>query len=298
MPSEKVKTLWHPYIISGAVNLIQGDSSTGKSYLSQAIITALTTGQALPNAEPMPPCYVVIQNGENSLKGVVKPRLVELGADFKYIKSIDDSDNPLSLLSPDIEKMISQYKAKLFVADPIQAFANIYNQQLMRKILMHLRGVGERHDCAILLVGHLRKSRTQSQYRGFGSQDIYNAIPSVMNLGRVNDDVRVMVHSKSNFFEVGTPMSFSLKGGFQWLGEYDITLDELLANPASSNRERQRDKAKAFLTELLADGEVDSNEVLTLAKEAGIAEKTLRRAKIDLGVASVQLADKWVWSLE
>ena len=77
--------LWHPYILSGTVNLLQGDSTAGKSYLSQAIIAALTTGQALPNAEPMPPCNVIIQNAENSFSHVIKPRLQQLGADFTLV---------------------------------------------------------------------------------------------------------------------------------------------------------------------------------------------------------------------
>ena len=46
LPTGQVTALWHPYILAGAVNLLQGDSTAGKSYLSQAIIAALTTGQA------------------------------------------------------------------------------------------------------------------------------------------------------------------------------------------------------------------------------------------------------------
>ena len=75
LPTGNMKSLWHPYLLAGAVNLLQGDSSTGKSYLSQAIIATLTTGQALPNAEPLSPCNVVIQNAENSFSDVLKPRL-------------------------------------------------------------------------------------------------------------------------------------------------------------------------------------------------------------------------------
>jgi RecA-family ATPase len=90
-------SLWHQYILSGAVNLLQGDSTAGKSYLSQAIIAALTIGQALPGSKPMPPCNVIIQNAENSFSHVIKPRLERLGADFTRIKSIDESEQRLSL---------------------------------------------------------------------------------------------------------------------------------------------------------------------------------------------------------
>ena len=113
LPTGEVTALWHPYILSGAVNLLQGDSTAGKSYLSQAIIAALTTGQALPNAEPLPPCNVLIQNAENSYSNVIKPRLIKMGADFAHIKSINEESGRLSLLSPKIEEYIVRYDAKL-----------------------------------------------------------------------------------------------------------------------------------------------------------------------------------------
>lgn len=291
--------LWHPYILSGAVNLLQGDSTAGKSYLSQAIIAALTTGQALPNAEPMPPCNVIIQNAENSFSHVIKPRLQQLGADFTRIKSIDESEKRLSLMSPKIEETIIKYEAKLFCVDPIQAYMNMYRLETVRETLVSLGQVAARTNCAILLIGHLTKSQTKAQYRGLGSQDVFNSIPSVLNLGKVgDDDVRVMVHNKSNFFEVASPLAFTLKNGFQWIGEYDITLDELLAGSVTTQRGHQREKAKDFLQTILEDGEVNSVEVYEQAEANGISRRTLERAKSELGVKSIQHANSWVWSLE
>lgn len=293
-----INFLWKPYIISGTVNLIQGDSASGKSYLSQAIIAALTTGQAFPNAEPLPPCNVVIQNAENSYSNVIKPRLATLGADFSRIKSLEDENERLSLLSPKIEEIIRYYEAKLFLIDPVQGYMNLYNLETVRKTLMHLRGVAERTDCAVLLIGHLTKSQTKFQYRGLGSQDIYNAIPSILNLGKVDDDVRVLVHNKANFSDLGCPIAFTLNGGFEWIGEYDITIDELLANPLSPKRERQRDKAKAFLADLLSEGEVESNIVFSLAEDEGIPRRTLERAKTELCVRSIKRGETWFWGSE
>ena len=294
----KMSSLWHPYILSGCVNLLQGDSSTGKSFLSQAIIADLTTGRALPNAEPMPPCNVVIQNAENSYTDVIKPRLQQLGADFSRIKSINESNERLSLLSPKIEEIITRYNARLFVCDPVQAYMNMYKIETVRETLISLGKVAARTGCAILLIGHLTKSQGKSQYRGLGSIDVYNSIPSVLNLGKVDDDVRVPLHNKSNYFEVGVPMAFSLQGGFHWIGEYDITIDELLAGESTPKRGKERERAREFLTELLSDGEVSSTEVYALAKKEGIQNRTLERAKTDIGARSVQYADGWVWRLE
>ena len=298
LPTGAMTALWHPYILSGAVNLLQGDSTAGKSYLSQAIMAALTTGHALPNADQMPPCNVIIQNAENSFSHVIKPRLEQLGADFTRIKSIDESNGRLSLMSPKIEDTIIQYDAKLFCCDPIQAYMNMYRLETVRETLVSLGQVAARTGCAVLLIGHLTKSQTKVQYRGLGSQDIYNSIPSVLNLGKVDEDVRVLLHNKSNFFEVGVPLAFTLKGGFNWIGEYDITLDELLAgNITTTQRGRQRENAKEFLETLLENGEVDSTEVYQRAEVSGIARRTLERAKSELGVRSEQRSSGWVWSL-
>lgn len=298
MPIGSVQALWHPYILSGAVNLLQGDSTAGKSYLSQAIAAALTIGQALPGGEAKPPCNVIIQNAENSFSNVIKPRLQQLGADFSRIKSINEEHKRLSLTSPKIEEVITRYDARLLICDPIQAYMNMYKLESVRETLIFLGKVAARTGCAILVIGHLTKGQSKAQYRGLGSIDVYNAIPSVLNLGKVDDDVRVMVHNKSNFFEIGVPIAFTLNGGFNWIGEYDITIDELLAGGDSPRRGRQREKAKDFLAELLAEGEVDSNEVYALAEEQGIPRRTLERAKSEIGARSVQRADGWTWTMD
>ena len=170
--------------------------------------------------------------------------------------------------------------------------------ETVRETLVSLGQIAARTDCAILLIGHLTKSQTKAQYRGLGSQDIFNAIPSVLNLGKVDEDVRVLVHNKSNFFEVGPAIAFALKDGFNWIGEYDITLDELLAGGITPQRGRHREKAKEFLESILEDGEVSSNDIYEQAEAEGISRRTLERAKSELGVRSVQFSDGWAWRLE
>ena len=89
----------------------------------------------MPSAEPLPPCNVIIQNAENSFTDVIKPRLQQLGADFSRIKSINEEQGRLSLLSPKIEEVITRYDAKLFTIDPIQAYMNMYKLENVRETL-------------------------------------------------------------------------------------------------------------------------------------------------------------------
>jgi len=197
-----------------------------------------------------------------------------------------------------IEEVIVKYEAKIFCADPVQAYMNMYRLETVRETLVSLGKVAERTGCAILLIGHLTKSQTKAQYRGLGSQDIYNSIPNALNLAKIddNDDVRVLLRNKCNFFEIATPISFALKNGLNWIGEYDITLDELLAGGITPQRDRQRQRAKDFLIDLFeGGGEVSSTKVYDLADKQSIARRTLARAKSELGIISVQKADGWVW---
>jgi len=81
-------------------------------------------------------------------------------------------------------------------------------------------------------------------------------------------------------------------------GEYDITLDELLAGETSPRRNREREQAKQFLAELLANGPVESETVYALAAELNIAPRTLERAKVDIGAKSHKPNGVWIWSMD
>ena len=60
-----------------------------------------------------------------------------------------------------------------------------------------------------------------------------------------------------------------------------------------------RDEAKQFLANLLADGPVLATEVKDAASGNGISERTLKRAKQELGVQAEKdgATGKWSWHL-
>ena len=77
-----------------------------------------------------------------------------------------------------------------------------------------------------------------------------------------------------------------------------ISADEALVAERSDDRPARNDAAD-FLQKLLADGPVESTEVFRQAKANGIKERTLNRAKGDIGVKSLKLGfgGGWYWSL-
>jgi predicted ATP-dependent serine protease len=257
--------------------------------MSLAIAAAVTNGALLPGmTSALPPSDVIVQNAENPIATVVKPRLELLGADCGKIHIINESDKRLTLTDERIERAIIQHKAALVIADPVQSYLgdrfSMNRAESVRLVLTQLEQVAERTNCAIILVGHLNKGRGKANYRGLGSVDIFNGVPSVMYLGITgeDDDVRTLVHGKSNFGELGASQEFRLSkvGGFEWLGESDVTLDELLSHKSSGGRGSKLEKAKAFILEELSGGVVvPADDMVDKAKLVGISEITLMRAK-------------------
>ena len=95
-------------------------------------------------------------------------------------------------------------------------------------------GFAQATGCAIVLIGHLNKAAgTQSTYRGLGSIDITAAVRSLLFIGKLKDSptTRVLIHEKNSLAPPGQSLAFSLgdEKGFEWIGAYDITADELLA---------------------------------------------------------------------
>ena len=180
---EPVDWLWEPYIPNGAITLIQGDGGTGKTTVSLAIAAALTKGEALPGGNTPVPSNVIIQNAEDSYAQTIRPRLEMMGADCDMIHVIDEDEQALSLSDERIEETIVQTNAKLLLLDPIQAYfggANMNSANGVRPLMKKLGMVAARHNCAVLLVGHLHKKSGKAQYAGLGSIDIFAASRSVL----------------------------------------------------------------------------------------------------------------------
>ena len=69
----------------------------------------------------------------------------------------------------------------------------------------------------------------------------------------------------------------------EWLGEYDITADELLSG-AGGNTATKTEQAERLILDLLADGkELASEDIVKAAAEAGISERTVQNAKRNMG---------------
>lgn len=308
---EEVKWLLYPFIPYGKVTIIQGDPGEGKTTMVLQIIAKLTKGEpVLPvidgeeePAERAEPVNAIYQTAEDGLGDTIKPRLLAAGADCSKVLVIDESEQPLTMLDERLEQAIRQTNAHLVVLDPIQSFlgaeVDMHRANEIRPLMKRVSVLAEKYHCAIVLIGHMNKNITgKSSYRGLGSIDFQAAARSVLIVGRVKNEpeIRVVCHVKSSLAPEGKSIAFRLdkNNGFEWIGEYDISADDLLSG---NNRGQKIKEAKEFLLEILADGAVEQNLIIRESESHGIKGKTLWNAKKALGVQSIKTGGHWSWGL-
>ena len=271
---EQVEWLLYPFIPYGKVTIIQGDPGEGKTTMVLQIIAKLTKGEPVlpvkdgeeePTEKADEPVNVIYQTAEDGLGDTIKPRLV--------------------------------------VLDPIQSFlgaeVDMHRANEIRPLMKRVSVLAEKYHCAIVLIGHMNKNSTgKSSYRGLGSIDFQAAARSVLIVGRVKNEpeTRVVCHVKSSLAPEGKSIAFRLdkENGFEWIGEYDISADDLLSG---NNRGQKIKEAKEFLLDILADGAVEQNVILKESESRGIKGKTLWNAKKALGVQSIKPGGHWSWVL-
>ena len=311
---EKIDWLLYPFIPFGKVTIVQGDPGEGKTTMVLQIIAKLTKGEAvLPSGSDEPalegktmalePVNVIYQTAEDGLGDTIKPRLLSAGADCSRVMVIDDNDQALTMMDARLEEAIIQTKARLVVLDPIQGFlgaaVDMHRANEIRPLMKRIAVLAEKYHCAIILIGHMNKnSNGKSSYRGLGSIDFQAAARSVLIVGRIKDEpeIRVVCHVKSSLAPEGKSIAFRLDKdtGFEWIGEYDISADDLLSG---ENRGQKIRSAKEFLKEVLASGSVAQTKVAEEAESRGIKKKTLWNAKKELEIDSVKIGNQWFWML-
>lgn len=323
---EQIEWLLYPFIPFGKVTIIQGDPGEGKTTMVLQIIAKLTRGESillnqksqkeaqkdseknlkqevLSQDNPMQPVNVIYQTAEDGLGDTIKPRLLAAGADCSRVLVIDDQDQPLTMLDVRLEEAIMQTKARMVVLDPIQGFlgtdVDMHRANEIRPLMKRVAVLAEKYHCAIILIGHMNKnSNGKSSYRGLGSIDFQAAARSVLIVGRLKDEpeTRVMCHVKSSLAPEGKSVAFRLdkETGFQWIGEYDISADDLLSGDARGQKSRI---AKEFLLDILADGGMAQKKIEEEASKQRIKKKTLRNAKQELEIDSVKRGNQWFWIL-
>ncbi|PIR48109.1 hypothetical protein COU80_06065 [Candidatus Peregrinibacteria bacterium CG10_big_fil_rev_8_21_14_0_10_55_24] len=299
--AEEVSWLWEQRIPRGKLTIIEGDPGVGKSWVSFALIAAITAGKALPGQDfAEMPGDALLLVAEDGLGDTVRPRLEKMGADIsrvhvlEAVKSEDGKEHSLCLADhlTALESALGAGGYALILIDPLNAFLggkiDTNRDASLRTVLTPLKRLAEKYDVAVICIRHLTKSaRDKAIYRGQGSIAYTAAARVVLLVGvhPTDEALRVIVCSKNNLTAFPSALAYAVVDGqFNWKGDVNVSADQLLEPSANEEEKSALEEAEEYLKEELRDGPKRARELYADAKDAGISERTLKRAKANLNI--------------
>jgi energy-coupling factor transporter ATP-binding protein EcfA2 len=325
--------LWPGRIARGKTTLLAGNPGLGKSQITASLAAVITTGGRWPADNT---CAdrgdAAFMTAEDDAADTLVPRLIAAGADLARCHVLDDvrghdRDGLPTLRGFDLSRDVSALgealvrigDVRLLVIDPISAYlggVDSHRNAEVRALLVALSDMAARLDVAVLAVSHLNKGGgADALARVTGSLAFVASARAAWIVAKDRQDParRMFVPAKNNLGPDGSGLSFTIQSvtldrGIEtsrivWNTEPVVmTADEALAAQGSPDRRErapQRREAEAWLIEALSGGPVSSVEVEAAAKNVGVSERTLDRAKKKLGVVAFKGAFKggWAWRL-
>lgn len=298
----KVNWLWYPYLAEGKITLLQGDPGDGKSTMMLHLIGEISRGGKSPDGIPFgTPGRVVYQCSEDGIADTIKPRLEACQTNCENVAFINEEvHNGLTLDDERLLKTIVQFRPRLLVVDPIQAYLGHDSDLLVagraRRLMRHLSEWASFYSCAVVLIGHQnKKDGAKGLYRSLGSIDVVAAARSVLQIERVeeNPNIRIMHHIKSSLAPAGADVAFEIdpQNGFQWL-----TRDKG-SEKTTHILSTKREQAIIALKEMLSKQDMKVAEIKTILATYGVGEKSARALKKTLGIQAYRKKKQWYWSL-
>jgi AAA domain len=301
------------------VTVLAGIGGLGKSQL--ACLYAASNGGV-----------TLIATAEDSPSTTVRPRLEAVQADlervrFVSIKTSEGIEDGIAI--PDdmeeLERLVAEAEARLVVVDPLVAHLPMHidshKDQSVRRALAPLYRLAEAHNCAVLALLHLNKATGLAPLMRLGGSGAFgNAARSVLLLDRDPDDPdgeegnrRVLAHIKCNVAPLAPSLVYAIRSIVLPATENDPEVEtsrlELIGESPHNGRsllavanevERSAlDEAKDFLRIELAESARIAGDLLKEARGVGISERTLQRARTELGLRSEKagFGEGWEWSL-
>lgn len=304
----KIRWFWRPLIPYGMLTILEGDPGIGKSYLTMHLAALTTVGGTLPSGDKLRKGTVLLMSAEDDPAYTIRPRIEAMGGDPDRVRYMAEysafDDKGLRVLRAEVEKT----GPALILIDPLYAYVpsgnDLYKPNEIRPLLTELSAVAASTDAALIVVRHLRKSKSDKAiYQGAGSIDVIGAARSAVLVAVHPEEpnVKVVAHLKHNLAPRGDSWMYRLVSAsdeeiplVQWAGKTALTVDDLGGPPTSQSA---IDEGIEFLRNQLKDGPRPAKEVQGAAELAGHSPRTIDRAKKTIGVKAKKVKDQWIWSL-
>jgi hypothetical protein len=304
---EQVRWLWRDRIPAGKVTVLDGDPGTGKSTLTLTVAAKVSTGSPLPDGAQPKVGGVILLNAEDDIGDTIRPRLEAAGADLERCWVLPDvhpegepprpPELPADLFL--LEDLVKGKGAALVVIDPLMAFlsgaVDSHRDQDVRRVLASLAYMAARTGAAVVIVRHMNKGTGSALYRGSGSIGIVGAARAGLLVAPDPDDDgrRILAMTKSNLAKMPDALAYRLVNDelygvarVKWDGASKHTATDLVRPRVDEDEAPALAEAVRVLKEILADGPLAAGNVKRLAATAGVAERTLQRARHALGVTA------------
>jgi len=320
---EPINWIWNGWLAAGALHLIAGRAGTGKTTLALSLAATITAAEKWPDGTQAERGSILMWSGEDTISNSLVPRLLASGGDPRrafFVEDFYDDDGHRRPFDPacDMQSLMNRAlqipDLRMVIIDPlvVAVAGDSHKNSETRRGLQPLVDLGKQTNAVVLGVTHFSKGTAGSNplervtgSLAFGAQA---RIVFAVAKGEEAGDSRCLVRSKSNLGPDGGGFEFTLQrvhvaddidGQYvRWGDTIDGSARELL-DAVETDRDSAMDDAREFLTDLLEFGSKPAKDVFTQARLAGVAEKTLRRAKSLLHIRSEKdgIGGGWVWRL-
>lgn len=325
---EPIKWMIPNKIPLGKVGVFFGDPGCGKTAVLIDAISRLSKGATWMDGSrnDIGPAHSIFMSTEDDAADTIVPRAIAAGADLSKITMLDAIRMPgekgavversftLEYTSY-LRDAIKQTGAKLVGIDPVSAHCGAVDSHKnsdVRGMLAPLQKLAGQLGCAIILISHMNKAGGgNALYRASGSLAFVAAARSAWLFTKDKNDPRrrLMLPAKNNVGPDSSGLAYSIMdsdGAAVVAWEPDpvtIGADEALA--ASTERDKpgpeaeQLEAAEIWLAGLMANGELLVEKIKEEAGAAGMAWRTVHRAKDSLGIIPYRqgFSGAWAWRL-
>jgi hypothetical protein len=315
---------WPGRFAVGKLGIIAGLPDEGKGQILCDIAARITRpGSAWPCNEGIAPFgNVILLTAEDDIADTVHPRLKAAGADSDRVEIVQmvregDNERMFSLIT-DLailrQKILEVGDVRVVQIDPISAYLGVkkmdsFRNTDVRAVLSPLVNLAAELRVGIIGIMHFNKKTdvtnallriSDSLAFGATARHVYAAVndaenkrklfvkgknnlaPSEQKALAYNFGVREVGRDEKTGERIFAPH-------IVWHPEYvDVTASEAMQAAAESKAPAARDSAKTFLRDMLSAGPVAKAEIEEAAEANGIAERTLHRAKGELGIQAVK----------
>ena len=316
---EPIRWIWDGYLARGKIHILGGAPGVSKTTLAMAVAGTVSSGGMWPDGTKADAGNVLIWSGEDDPKDTLIPRLIANKADMERVlfvdATLDESGQHLPFdPSRDIRRLeqaaLQLGGVSLLIVDPIvSAVAGDGNSNNeVRRDLQPLVDFAESLDCAVWGITHFTKgSSGQAAVNRITGSLAFGAVARIIHVCFKNKDpdehgAVSFMRGKSNisangggFFydieQILLPQNAAIAASrIKWRNKISGSAEELLAKAEAVEKDQPAaDTARDFLLKALANGPQKQKDLMSEARDEGIASATLYRVREAMKIQT----DRW-----